>query len=169
MDDEALRRGLIARIDARRADLRFFLSRQRPRIRRLATATIVLTSLAAVFTAGPAVGGENFSGAVQKALGLRSDSYVWRVLCLAALLVSVAAALMTNIGRSPEAVARLSAVEAANVELEGLRTLLQFGHLSLDDAVKLYQQYTVPIAFVEEAHPVVDAVAPNIASGPAQA
>jgi MFS family permease len=150
-DEDYLRRDLLWRIEARRAAVQAFLHRHRPRTRRRATATIVLSSLAAAFTAGPAVGGETFAGAVQQAFSLSSDSYVWRVLCLSALLVSVAAAVLTNLGKSQDDVARLGTAEAANAELEGLTTLLQFGQLSVQDAVKLYQQYSVKIPFVEDA------------------
>ncbi len=136
-DDADIRRDLLARIDARRASVQAFLRLNRPRIRRRATVMIVLSSLAAVFTAGPAVGGEPFAESVQRTLGLASDSYVWRALCLLALLVSVAAAVLGNIAKSQDDVARLS-------------TLLQFGHLSVEDGVKLYQQYSVKIPFVEE-------------------
>jgi hypothetical protein len=154
MTEDELRRDLLTRVEERRAAVQAFLRERRPRIRRLANVTIALTSVAAVMTVGPAVGGEKFSSAVQHALSLSSDSYVWRMLCLVALLVSVAAALMTNIGRSQDAVARLSAAEAANSELEGLATLMRFGHLSVEDGAKLYQQYTAKIPFVDEL-PVV--------------
>ena len=149
-DSELIRRDLMSRIDGRRAAVQAFLRQNRPRTRRRANVTIVLSALAAVFTAGPAVGGENFSTGIQKALGFASDSTVWRTLCLAALLVSVAAAVLTNLGKSDDAVGRLSTAEAANAELEGLSTLLEFGSLPVSDAVKLYQQYTVKIAFVED-------------------
>ena len=150
VDDGTLRQDLLARIDARRASVQAFLRGHRPRIRRRANITIVLSSLAAVFTAGPAIGGEPFAESVQNTLGLASDSTVWRVLCLLAMLVSVSAAVLSNIAKSQDDVARLSTAEAANAELEGLSTLLQFGHLSVDDAVKLYQQYSVKIPFVED-------------------
>ena len=117
----------------------------------------MLSSLAALFTAGPAFGGETFAQSVQDALNLRSESYVWRILCLLALLVSVGAAILTNISRSQDDVGRLSTAEAANAELEGLSSLLQFGHLTVEDAVKLYQQYSVKIPFVEELPPPVQA------------
>jgi hypothetical protein len=57
---------------------------------------------------------------------------------------------MTNIAKSQDSDARLSTVEAVNAELEGLASLLHFGHLSVDDGVKLYQQYTAKIPFVED-------------------
>jgi hypothetical protein len=106
--------------------------------------------MAAVFTAGPALGGEPFAESVQNSLGLVSDSYVWRTLCLLALLVSVGSAVLTNLGKSQDDVAKLSSAEAANAELEGLASLLQYGHLSVDDGVKLYQQYSVKIPFVDD-------------------
>jgi len=152
-EDSALRRDLLLRIEARRAGVQAFLQENRPRIRRRANVTIVLSSLAAAFTAGPALGGESFAESVQGGLGLRDDSVVWRVLCLLALFVSVGAAVMANIAKSQDADARLSTAEAANAELEGLATLLHFGHLSVDDAVKLYQQYAVKIPFVQDLAP----------------
>jgi hypothetical protein len=149
-DDSDLRRDLLWRIDARRASVQAFLRENRPRTRRLATITVVLSSMAAVFTAGPALGGEPFAQSVQNALGLVSDSYVWRTLCLLALVVSVGAAVLTNIGKSNNDMAKLSSAEAANTELEGLSSLLHFGHLSVEDGVKLYQQYSAKIPFVDD-------------------
>jgi hypothetical protein len=149
-DDSDLRRDLLWRIDARRASVQAFLRENRPRTRRLATITVVLSSMAAVFTAGPALGGEPFAQSVQNALGLVSDSYVWRTLCLLALVVSVGAAVLTNIGKSNNDMAKLSSAEAANTELEGLSSLLHFGHLSVEDGVKLYQQYSAKLPFVDD-------------------
>ena len=149
-DDGDLRRDLLWRIEARRGSIQAFLRAHRPRTRRRAPITIVLSSLAALFTAGPAFGGETFANSVQDSLGLASDSYVWRTLCLLALLVSVGAAVLTNLGKAQDDVARLSSAEAANTELEGLSGLMQFGHLSVEDGVKLYQQYIVKIPFVDD-------------------
>jgi hypothetical protein len=149
-DDGDLRLALAARIEARRVAVQAFLRENRPRIHRRANLAILLSALAAVFTAGPAAGGETFAGTVQQALGLSSDSSVWRTLCLAALLVSVGAAILTNLNKSQDVVAQLAAAEAANIEFEGLTTQLRFGHLSVDDAVKLYQQYSGKIPFVED-------------------
>ena len=149
-DDDALRRDLLWRIEGRRASIQAYLREHRPRTRRRATVTIVLSSLAALFTAGPALGGEPFAQSVQDSLGLASDSYVWRTLCMLALLVSLGAAILTNLGKANDDVARLSSAEAANTELEGLTGLLQFGHVSLEDGAKLFQQYIVKIPFVDE-------------------
>src|SRR4051794_41386672 len=56
-DEEEKRRDLMARIEARRSGAARFLRQNRPGIRRRANITIVLSSLAAIFTAGPAIGG----------------------------------------------------------------------------------------------------------------
>jgi hypothetical protein len=149
-EDDALRQDLLWRIEARRASIQAYLRENRPRTRRRATITIVLTSLAALFTAGPALGGEPFAESVQNTLGLVSDSTVWRTLCLLALLVSIGAAILTNLGKAQDDVARLSSAEAANTELEGLAGLMHFGHLAVQDGVKLYQQYIVKIPFVDD-------------------
>jgi hypothetical protein len=125
----------------------------RPRNRRRANVTLTLSSLAAVLTAAPAVGGDSFTAAVQKAFGLSSDTYVWRTLCLGALLVSAGAAVMTSVGKSHDNTEQISAAQAARAELDGLRTLLEFGQLPPGDAVKLYHQYTLTVPFVETSLP----------------
>ena len=149
-DTDPLRRELVARIEERRTSVRAYLRENQPRVRRRSNLTVVLSALAAIFTVGPAAGGESFAGGVQRTLGLSNESFVWRVLCLAALLVSVAAAILTNLTRTQDTVARLSTVEAAGAELEGLMTLLEFGQIAVPDAVKLYQQYSAKIPFVED-------------------
>lgn len=150
VEDRDVRADLLQRIWSRRASLQEYLAEHRPRVRRRANVTIVLSTLAAISTAGPAVGGESFAGGIQRALGLSSESYVWRVLCLLALLVSVGAALLTNLGKSQDQATRLATAEAVDGELEGLSVLLQFGELPVQDAVKLYQQYTAKISFVPD-------------------
>src|SRR3712207_2999777 len=99
-EDGNLRRDLLGRIEARRASIQAYLRANRPRVRRRATITIVLTSLAAAFTAGPAIGGETFSQGIRDGFNLADDSYVWQVLCLLALAVSVSAAILNNVGKS---------------------------------------------------------------------
>jgi hypothetical protein len=155
MTDRELQEVLTGRIEGRRDELTAYLREHRPRNRRRANVTLVLTSLAAVFTAAPAVGGDKFTEAIQKAFGLGSDTYVWRTLCLGALLVSAAAAVMTNIGKSRDDTEQIGAVQAARAELDGLLTLLDFGQLSTEDAVKLYQQYSGSVPFVDSSLPPV--------------
>ena len=150
-DQTDLRQDLLGRIAARRAGIEAYLRERQPRVRRRSTALLTLTSASAVFTAGPALGGVPFAEAVRNALNVETTSFVWQTLCLLSLLVSVGAAILTNVAKPQEAAAQLSAVEAAGAELEGLSTLLEFGHLSVEDGVKLYQQYVTKIPFVDDA------------------
>ena len=149
-DQTDSRQDLLRRVNARRAAVEAFLRVRRPRIRRRITATLVLTSLSALLTAGPGIGGTGFTETVNGAFDLGDSSDVWRPLCLLALLVSVCATVLTAIDKANDSAARLSAVEAADAELEGLAMLLEFGQLSVDDGVKLYQQYVTKIPFVDD-------------------
>jgi hypothetical protein len=106
--------------------------------------------VAAAFTAGPALGGVTFAEAVQRGFSLPDSSIVWRVLCFVAMLVSLVAAISVHLNKSQDMAAQLSAAEACNVELEGLRTLVEFAQLSVHDAAELYQKYITKIPFVEE-------------------
>ncbi|MGH3697106.1 MAG: hypothetical protein ACRDRX_24515 [Pseudonocardiaceae bacterium] len=106
--------------------------------------------MAAVFTAGPALGGLSFAESVQRLLLLPESSIVWRILCLFAMLISLVAAVSVHLNKSQVMSAQLSAAEACNAELEGLHALLEFAQLSVSDAAELYQKYVTKIPFVEE-------------------
>ncbi|MCU1572480.1 MAG: hypothetical protein JWO93_562 [Micrococcaceae bacterium] len=149
-EDSELRRDLSERVQARRDSISVYLLRARPRRNRLANLSVVGSALAALLTAGPAVGGEPFASSVQGRLGLPDDSVVWRILCLAALIFSLLAAIATNLSNSRDMATRVSAAETCSAELEALQTSLQFGQLPVAEAVKLYQQYVTKIPFVDE-------------------
>jgi hypothetical protein len=148
-DDVDVRAELIRRIEARRSSINAFLQRVRPRSNRLATISIVSSAAAAVFTAGPALGGLSFAETVQRGLSLSESSIVWRVLCLVAMLVSLVAAISANLNKSQDMAAQLSAAEACDTELEGLQTLVEFGQLPVHDAAELYQKYITKVPFVQ--------------------
>lgn len=151
-ETDALRQELLSRIEARRSGAARYLHQNRPSVRRRSTITIVLSSLAAVFTAGPALGGESFAEAVRRMFGLSSESSVWRTLCLLALLVSVGAAVMSSLAKTHEAALnRLTTAEAAKAELEGLADLVRLGHLDLEEALKLFHAYSVKIPWIDDA------------------
>src|SRR3954452_24442970 len=120
VDDDSVRADLLQRIESRRAAMQAYLQQNRPRVRHRATITVVLTTLAAVSTAGPAVGGENFVGGVERALGLSNDSYVWRTLCLLAMVVSVSAAILTNLNKSEDQVSRLGTAQGGGKGPQGV-------------------------------------------------
>lgn len=144
------RQRLSDRIQQKQETIRSYLGRERPRRNRLSNISIVGSALAAMVTAGPAAGGTGFTEAVQGIFSLGDDSVVWRFLCLAAVILSVAAALATNFANSHALTDRVSAAETTNAQLEGLQDTLDFGHIPIDDALKLYQQYVTQIPFVDQ-------------------
>jgi hypothetical protein len=153
MDEAA--RCLLGHVVARRASVTAFIRETRPRLNRLANISIVASAVAAVFTAGPALGGEGFTAGVQSALALRSDSVVWRVLCLVALAVSVTAAITANMVKRNDTAARIGVAEACAAELENLQTALELGQIPVAEATKLYAQCVQKIAFVPESEATV--------------
>jgi hypothetical protein len=149
-DNIDVRLELLRRIEARRAGINAFVRRVRPRSVRLANISIVSSAVAALLTAGPALGGVPFAQAVQRGLSLSESSTVWRILCLATMLVSLVAAISVHLNKSQAMAAQLNAAEACNTELEGLQMLLEFAQLPVHDAAELYQKYITKIPFVGE-------------------
>lgn len=145
-----VRRELVDRIETRRESITAYLRGSRPRSNRLTTISIVSSALAAVLVAGPALGGESFTGGVGQALGLSTTSTVWRVLCFLGMLASLVTVIATNLQKSHDLQSRISTAEAVDADLEGLQTLLQFGKTPTGDAVNLYQGYVARIPFVDE-------------------
>ncbi|WP_211882776.1 hypothetical protein [Pseudarthrobacter albicanus] len=151
MDETSDTRQLLsARIEQKQQAVRSYLGRERPRRNKLSNVSVGGSALAAMLTAGPAFGGTGFTEALSRVFSLGDDSIVWRVLCLFAVLLSVAAALATNFANSHSLSDRVSAAETANAQLEGLRDTLSFGHIDTDEALKLYQQYVAQVAFVDD-------------------
>ena len=89
-----------------------------------------------------------------KSLELGGPEAVWRPLCLAAMVVSVVAAISANLSKAKNAEARIVSAEACNAELEGLQALVEFRQVSLQEALKMYQQYVAKIPFVAERRPI---------------
>ncbi len=135
------RRELLRRIGAQRASIDTFVQQVRPRSIRLANISIISSAAAAVFTAGPALGGVSFAEAIQRVFALSTNSIVWRTLCLVAMLVSLVATISAQLSKSQDTAAQLSAAEACDTELEGLQTLLELDQLPVQDAANLYIKY----------------------------
>lgn len=142
---------LLSRIKKRRRSIDAYLHAARPRSERLTWVSVISSALAAVLTAGPALGGVAFADDVARSLQLEGPSSVWRPLCLLAMVVSVIAAVSANLSKSKNAEARIISAEACNAQLEGLQTMVEFEQVSLEDAVDLYQQHIAKIPFVPEA------------------
>lgn len=149
------RQELLRRIEAQRANIDAFIRQVRPRSARLANISIISSSAAAIFTAGPALGGVSFAEALQRTFSLPTNSIVWRVLCFAALLVSLVATISAQLSKSQDRAAQLSTAEACDTELEGLQALLELDQLPLRDAIELYLKYIAKIPFVRTEPPRV--------------
>jgi hypothetical protein len=149
-EDPQLRRELSERIERRRASIGAYLREVRPRQNRLSTLSVVGSSVVAALTAGPGLGQEGFTDSVAGLLSLQDTSLVWQVLCLLATILSVAVALATHLATNKGKADQISAAETSSAELEGLQAALTFGNLPLAEAVRLYQQYSVKAAFVQD-------------------
>ncbi|SFT86104.1 hypothetical protein SAMN05660657_03540 [Geodermatophilus amargosae] len=145
------RTGLLETIRDRRAAIEVYVREKEPASRRLLTISIVSSALAAALTAGPAFGGEPFAETVRAGLSLDRPSKVWGLLCLGALVVSVTAAVSAQLDKSHDLRSRIGAAEAAGVMLDGLRTRLEFGGMSIPDAAQEYQDILAGIPFVHES------------------
>jgi MFS family permease len=141
---------LLELIRARRASIQGFIRDLEPRGKRLSVISIVSSAVVSALTAGPALGGTKFTEMAASMTHVGDDSFIWRGLCLAAMALSILAAISTNMLRSSEAAGRLAKAEACNAALEGLETMLHFGQIPMADAVTQYQQHVVEIPFIPE-------------------
>ena len=151
---EDMRQELLGQIEHRRASIDEWLRVNRPRSSRLSTVSVISSALAAVFVAGPALGGEQFTAGTADALSLDTGAPVWRFLCVLGLIASVVAAIATNLHKSQDLAARITAAESCDADLEGLQMLLRFGRISTEEAVDLYQGYLARIPHVDEPVPI---------------
>jgi hypothetical protein len=136
---------LLKRIRAKRLHIGNYVSRIEPAGNRLTTLSITCSAIAALLTAGPAIGGEN----LMKALGSAGqNSPSWRLLCGGALVSSLVAAIANNLYRSHDMAARLSKAQVNDVRLETLETQLELGHVSLEKAAAEYGKCILEIPFV---------------------
>ena len=148
--DTESRRELLERIRARRASIGAYVRELEPRGARLTNLSIICSAVVTALTAGPALGGTRFTDVTATILSISEDSLVWRALCFLAMILSIVAAVATNLYKSHDVATRLAKAEACNVALEGLETQIEFGQLSLAEAVKQYQQHVAEIPFVHE-------------------
>ncbi len=148
-DDNDLQQKILARIAARRASLKAYLKNMERRSSWMLNTSIISTAITSVLTAGPALGGPRFTEGVGSMLNT-ADSNVWQVLCLGAMILSLAAAILSGIYRSSDISGRLLKSQEASARLDGLQTLLEFGQISAGDAVKQFEALISTIPFIQE-------------------
>jgi hypothetical protein len=160
--DTPLRQALLARIKARRDDVRGFLRAARGGSGRCGTLGVVGSSVAAVLTAGPGVGGTFFTDAMQRAFAIPDAAVVWQGLCLLSTAISIGAAVLVGLDRSKDVAVQLAIAEMTAGELEWLQMMLEYDELPPHQAAKLLQHYNSKIAFVDERdHPVAAPPTPS--------
>jgi MFS family permease len=138
---------LLNRITQTRAQLEAFLASARPRKRRLLNTTIVGGSVAAALTAGPALGGQSFTAWLTGALGLTSPS--WRLLCAAASVSSVTAAIATQLLKSHHIEEHVMCAQGCRAKLEVLEIGLTLGQIDMRQATTEYLKCVEDTAFLE--------------------
>ena len=127
---------LLIRVRATRTRVDTFIAAAIPRKRRLLNTTIVGGTIAAALTAAPAVGGAPFTTWLTASLGL--DSPVWRLLCGAATVSSIAATIATQSLKSTHLEEHVARALGCRARLEAIETGLSLGHLDVRQAASEY-------------------------------
>jgi len=125
---------LLSELRNQRDLLARFLRRNRPRQQRLSTLAVVASSLAAVLTAAPALGGPSFTTELTKLLGLQSPS--WRWICAAAALLSTLASSCSQLLQSSRLEEKVSRCQSAMARLDALELGLELGQFERDYAAE---------------------------------
>ena len=134
------------RISARREEVHAFIVAESPRRTRLLNTTIVGGSLAAVLNAGPAVGGQPFTGWLTGTFGLTSPA--WQLLCGAAAACAVSATVATQLLKSRNVEERLARAESCRAKLDVLELGLATGHLDAAQATSEFIRCVEETAFL---------------------
>ena len=143
-DKEALET-LLLRIREKRRRIAAFVNHLEPRGTRLTNLSIICGAIATALAAGPAIGGKTLTNALG-AVG--PDAPSWRILCAAASVFSLIAAIATNLYKSHDIASRLSKAQACDARLDGLQTLVELGQLPTEEAAKKYEDCLPDISFI---------------------
>ena len=138
---------LLDRVVRKKQEVEAFLSRAQPRRRRLLNVTIFGGTLAAAFTAGPAVGGASFTQWLTKAFGLDNPS--WQLLCGAAAACSVAATLSTQLLKSQNVEEHVARALSCRAKLEVLEVGLTTGQLDVPQATTEFMRCVEEASFLD--------------------
>jgi len=138
---------LLTQIRRKRAQVEAVVAATLPRKRRLLNVSIIGGALAAVFTTGPAVGGQSFATWMKTSLSLTAPS--WQLLCGAAALCSVAAAVSTQLLKSHGLEERVFRGQSCRAKLEALEVGLSAGQIDVARATSEYMKCLEEAAFLE--------------------
>ena len=138
---------LLARIKGKRHDVDVFIATALPRKRRLLNVTIFAGTMAAAFTAGPAMAGQPFTSWLTMTFGLTSPA--WQLLCGAATACSLSATVATQLLKSQNTEEHVSRALSCRAKLEVLEIGLSTGQIQLPQATTEFIRCVEETAFLE--------------------
>jgi hypothetical protein len=145
-DDEALDR-LERRVQAKRDDVDRYLAAAYRHRGRLVRVTIMNGSIASALTAAPALGGKPLADWLTTVFQLSTPA--WRILCLAAMMCSLAATIATQLHKSNNYEEHIARAQGLRADLEALHFRVVSGHLSQREAINQYLKYIEDGAFID--------------------
>jgi hypothetical protein len=134
-DDEALDR-LEQRVQAKRNDVNRYLAATYKQRGRLVRVTIMNGSIASALTAAPALGGKPLADWLTTVFQLSTPA--WRILCLAAMMCSLAATIATQLHKSNNYEEHIARAQGLRADLEALHVRVVSGQLSPREAINQY-------------------------------
>jgi hypothetical protein len=123
-----------------------YLVHARARQRRLLNLAILAGALATALTASPALGGLAFSDWLDETFGLSSPA--WQILCAAAAISALAAAVATQILKSNNVDERVARAENVKARLEILNVGRMTGQLTPQQVATEYAACVKEAAFI---------------------
>ena len=141
--------GLLREIREKRARLEAFIAKNLPRKRRLLNVTIIGGTLAAAFTAGPAVGGQSFTRWLTTTFELTAPA--WQLLCGAAAACSMMATLATQLLKSQNVEEHVTRAQSCRAKLEVLDIGLATGEIDSSRAAGEYMRCVEESSFLDNA------------------
>lgn len=147
-DADVERQKLLKKIQTGQASIDAYVRVTQRRRDLVANTSIISSAIAATLVAGPTVGGVTFAETVQRGLGFEQSSSVWRVLCLASLIVNLVAATSANLNKSNEPAERINIAQAYHAVLEELHTKVERDNLPVSAAESEYRKIVSNILFV---------------------
>lgn len=148
-DERQDQQNLTARIKAKRDHIAGYLATAKRRGNRLTTTSIICGVFAGLLTVGPAFGGRPFTRALTAMIGSSQETNPsWRILCAAATVLSIIAAVAIAIYRSENIAVHVAKAQIADIRLEELAASLELGTITVSKATELYDRVISEVAFI---------------------
>jgi len=135
------------RIQAKREDVEQYLAAACRHRGRLVQVTIIAGSIAAALTAAPALGGKPLADRLTQVSGV--DTPAWQILCLAAMLCSLAATIATQLHKSHNYEDRIVRAQDIRATLEALDVGIMAGRFNYHEAANQYLKCIESASFID--------------------